>query len=39
MDTAKGSGWTVIDGDKIHGVIAIHHGDQSKFEAICKEQD
>ena len=38
MDPAKGSGWAVIDGDKIHGVIAIHHADHSKFEAIRKEQ-
>lgn len=38
MDPAKGSGWAVIDGDKIHGVIAIHHADQSEFEAIRKEQ-
>jgi hypothetical protein len=38
MDAAKGRGWAVIDGDKIHGVIAIHHGDESEFEAIRKEQ-
>jgi putative hemin transport protein len=34
MDPAKGNGWAVIDGDQIHGVIAIHHADQSQFEAI-----
>jgi cupin 2 domain-containing protein len=38
MDPAKGSGWAVIHGEKIHGVIAIHHGDQSEFEALRKEQ-
>jgi cupin 2 domain-containing protein len=38
LDQAKGSGWAMIDGDKIRGVIAILHGDQSKFEAIRKEQ-
>jgi hypothetical protein len=38
MDRAKGTGWAVIDGDKIHGVIAIQPGDQSEFEAIRKEQ-
>lgn len=38
MDPAKGGGWAVIHGDEIRGVIAIHHGDQSEFEAIRKEQ-
>lgn len=38
MDPAKGSGWAVIDGDKIHGVIAIHHADHSEFEAIRIEK-
>jgi hypothetical protein len=38
MDPAKGRGWAVIHGDEIHGVIAIHHGDQSEFVAIRKEQ-
>jgi hypothetical protein len=38
LDAAKGRGWAVIDGDRIHGVIAIHHGDESEFEAIRKEQ-
>jgi|SRR5882724_7631875 len=38
MDPAKGRGWAVIDGDKIRGVIAIHHGDQSDFVAMRKEQ-
>src|ERR1700733_12250825 len=38
MDAAKGTGWAVIDGDRIHGVIAIHHADHSEFAAIRKEQ-
>jgi hypothetical protein len=38
MDPAKGRGWAVIDGDEIHGIIAIHHGDQSEFVAIRKGQ-
>lgn len=38
MDPAQGRGWAVIDGDEIHGVIAIHHGDQSEFVAIRKDQ-
>jgi len=38
MDPAKGSGWAVILGDEIRGVIAIHHGDKSEFEATRKEQ-
>jgi hypothetical protein len=33
MDPASGRGWAVIDGDEIHGVIAIHHGDESEFVA------
>src|ERR1700722_18060486 len=38
MDPAQGRGWAVIDGDKIRGVIAIHHGDLSGFVAIHKDQ-
>jgi hypothetical protein len=38
MDAAKGRGWAVIDGNKVQGVLAIHHGDESEFEAIRKEQ-
>jgi hypothetical protein len=38
IDPAQGRGWAVIDGDTIHGVIAIHHGDQSEFVAIRKKQ-
>jgi hypothetical protein len=34
MDPAQGRGWAVIYGDKINGVIAIHRGDQSEFEAV-----
>ena len=33
MDPASGRGWAVLDGDEIHGVIAIHHGDESEFVA------
>ena len=38
MDAASGRGWAVIDGHRIHGVIAIHQGDESEFEAIRKGQ-
>ncbi len=38
MDPASGRGWAVIDGDTIHGVIAIHRGDVSAFAAIRKDQ-
>ena len=38
MDPASGRGWAVIDGDKIKGVIAIHRGDKSEFEAIRKDR-
>ena len=34
MDPASGRGWAVIDGDRIQGVLTIHRGDKSKFEAI-----
>ncbi len=37
MDPASGSGWAVIDGDTIQGVIAIHHGDKSRFVAKRKK--
>jgi hypothetical protein len=33
MDPAQGRGWAVLDGEEIHGVIAIHHGDESEFVA------
>lgn len=35
---AKGSGWAVIDGDEIRGVLTSHHGAQSEFEALRKGQ-
>ena len=38
MDPASGRGWAVIDGDRIHGVIAIHRGDESEFEAKRKDE-
>jgi hypothetical protein len=38
MDPASGRGWAVIEEDKIHGVIAIHLGDASAFEAERKNQ-
>jgi hypothetical protein len=28
----------MLDGDEMHGVIAIHHGDESKFVAKKKAQ-
>lgn len=37
-DRATGRGWAVIDGDTIHGVIAIHRGDVSEFQATRKEK-
>jgi hypothetical protein len=33
MDPASGRGWAAIDGDEIHGLIAIRRGDESKFVA------
>jgi hypothetical protein len=38
MDPASGRGLAVIDGDKIHRVIAIHRGDESEFEAKRKDE-
>ncbi len=26
-------GWAIVDGDKLSGMIFIHHGDESAFEA------
>ena len=33
MDPVSGRGWAMLDGDEIHGVIVIHHGDESWFVA------
>ena len=33
MDPASERGWAVIDGDRIQGVITIHRGDETQFEA------
>lgn len=33
MDPASGRGWALLDGDELHGLIAIHHGDKSAFVA------
>jgi hypothetical protein len=38
MDPASGRGWAVLDGGEIHGVIAIHHGDESEFVARQQNQ-
>ena len=38
LPSAKSFRSAVIDGDEIHGVIAIHHGDKSEFVAIRKDQ-
>jgi hypothetical protein len=38
MDPAQGRGWAVIDGGELHGLIAIHQGDESEFVAIRKDQ-
>ena len=28
-----GRGWAIVDGDELRGMIFIHHGDESAFEA------
>jgi hypothetical protein len=33
MDPVSGRGWAVLDGNKLQGIIALHHGDESRFEA------
>lgn len=33
MDALSGRGWAVQDGDKLIGMIFIHQGDESDFEA------
>ena len=38
MDPARGRGWAVIKGDELHGLIAIHHGDESAFVAKRKSR-
>ena len=36
MDRKSGSGWATMDDVTIHGLIAIHLGDESAFDAIRK---
>ena len=36
MDSAMGSGWAVIDGDEIEGMLFFHRGDESGFRATRK---
>lgn len=38
MDPAQGRGWAVIKSDELHGLIAIHRGDESGFVAKRIEQ-
>ena len=33
MDAAQGRGWAVLKGDKLHGMIFFHGGDDSEFVA------
>jgi hypothetical protein len=33
MDPAQGRGWAVVAGDRLNGMIFIHLGDESEFEA------
>ena len=33
MDAAQGRGWSVLRGDKMHGMIFFHGGDDSEFVA------
>ena len=33
LDPAQGRGWTVLDGDRLKGMIFFHQGDESEFEA------
>ena len=33
MDPAQGRGWAVMKGDKLHGMIFFHDGDDSEFVA------
>ena len=32
-DLCSGRGWAVLEGDKLNGMIFIHQGDESDFEA------
>ena len=34
----RGRGWADIKGDELHGLIAIHHGDESAFVAKRKSR-
>ncbi len=33
MDPALGRGWVILEDDELHGMIFIHLGDDSEFEA------
>jgi hypothetical protein len=33
QDALSGRGWAVLKGDALHGMIFIHSGDDSEFEA------
>lgn len=33
MDAAQGRGWTVLQGDELHGMIFFHGRDDSEFVA------
>ena len=38
MDPAQGRGWSVVKGDKLHGMIFFHGGDDSEFVAKRADQ-
>lgn len=38
MDSAKGRGWAVNDGDDIEGMLFFHQGDESGFKAKRKKK-
>jgi hypothetical protein len=33
MDPCLGRGWAILEDDRLHGMIFIHMGDESEFEA------
>jgi hypothetical protein len=37
MDPAQGRGWAMLKGDKLHGMICFHGGDDSLFVAKKRE--
>jgi hypothetical protein len=33
MAPAQGSGWAIVKGDELHGMLFFHNGDDSEFLA------